>query len=396
MFLKRLLQWPLRAAFRTLSRFIRRDPNLVVFGSVRNRFADNSAYLFLNMAEDRQLRCVWITGSRHVVTQLQRDGFEARRRWSVAGMIAACRAGAYVYSFAPSDINLWLSDGAVTVNLWHGLGVKRIERDRGSPWDRMYNAPERSFTGRVFADDRRHPDWLVAPSPQMRQYFARPFDMPVDRCIEFGYPRNDHLVKATRPPATMIDAELYDRLERQPLVVGYFPTWRYDSFEALPEGSPTLDEVAAIVRRQGGVVVFKPHHQSATPAASDPGLVLLPAESDLNAYLGLCDVLITDYSSVAADFLLLDRPIIVFGRDVDEGIAMQQFSADPLTMQPGILVRTKEDLFELLGDARSIPLADNFDSLREHYWGSVGAESADALREFVKSTALVGQPSSRK
>jgi hypothetical protein len=139
------------------------------------------------------------------------------------------------------------------------------------------------------------------------------------------------------------------------------------------------------------VVVFKPHHQSATPAASDPPLVLLPAECDLNAYLDLCDVLITDYSSVAADFLLLDRPIIVFGPDVDAGIATHQFSADPLTMQPGLLVRTKEDLFEVLGDGRSIPIPDNFDSLREHYWGSVGAESADALREFVKSTALAGQ-----
>ena len=50
----------------------------------------------------------------------------------------------------------------------------------------------------------------------------------------------------------------------------------------------------------------------ATPVGSDESLVFLPADCDLNAYLGLCDVLITDYSSVAADFLLLHRPIIVF------------------------------------------------------------------------------------
>ncbi len=57
----------------------------------------------------------------------------------VAGNPGRCsRASFYVYSFAASDINLWLVDGAVTLNLWHGLGVKRIERDRGAPWDRMY------------------------------------------------------------------------------------------------------------------------------------------------------------------------------------------------------------------------------------------------------------------
>jgi hypothetical protein len=86
----------------------------------------------------------------------------------------------------------------------------------------------------------------------------------------------------------------------------------------------------------------------------------------------------------------------VFGPDVDEGIRMHQFSADPLTMQPGLLVRTRDELFKALSDVRSIPTGDNFDALREHYWGSVSAESANALREFVKSTALVGHASARK
>src|SRR3954452_8777099 len=86
MFVKRLSQWPLRAAFRSLSRFIRRDSDLVVFGSVRNRFADNSAYLFLNMAQDEQLRCVWISGSQAVVKKLRQEGFDARHRWSIEGL----------------------------------------------------------------------------------------------------------------------------------------------------------------------------------------------------------------------------------------------------------------------------------------------------------------------
>ncbi|HEY0519407.1 MAG TPA: CDP-glycerol glycerophosphotransferase family protein [Ilumatobacteraceae bacterium] len=383
MFVKRLLQWPLRAAFRSVSRYVRREPDLVVFGSVRNRLADNSAYLFLNMARSTDLRCVWITGSRNVVNQLRSHGYEAHRRWSLKGIAAVLRASAFVYSFAPSDINLWLSDGATTVNLWHGLGVKRIERDRGAPWDRMYRASERSITGRVFAYDRHSPDWLVTPSSAMSEYFAAPFDLPPERCVQFGYPRNDHLVQGTAPPPVLVDPDLYERLEQHPFVVGYFPTWRYDSFEALPDGSPTLDEIARVVADQGGIVLFKPHHQSAAPTASDDSVVLLPADADLNAYLGLCDVLITDYSSVAADFLLLDRPIIVFAPDVDDGVAHDRFSADPLTMQPGLLVRTKDEMFALLGELRAIPCADNFAALRDHYWGAATPDSSAALAEFM-------------
>ena len=388
MFLKHLLHWPLRAAFRALSPFVNREPNLIVFGSVRNRLADNSAYLFLAMAHDAELRCVWISGSHKVVRDLRNQGYEAHRRWSLQGIRAAVRASFYVYSFATSDINLWFVDGAVTLNLWHGLGVKRIERDRGAPWDRMYNASNHSITGRVFADDRRSPDWLLTPSPEMVHYFAPPFNLPVDRCLQLGYPRNDHLMKGTRPPSVLLDPKTYDLLEQHPFVVGYFPTWRYDSFEALPEGAPSLDEIARAVGERGGVIVFKPHHQSATPAASDESLVFLPADCDLNAYLGLCDVLITDYSSVAADFLLLDRPIIVFAPDVDEGIAMDRFSADPLTMQPGFLARTKEEMFDLLDDIRARPRPDNYDALRKHYWGSADADSATAIGEFIKLKAL--------
>jgi CDP-glycerol glycerophosphotransferase (TagB/SpsB family) len=388
MFVKHLAHWPLRAAFRGLSRFVNREPNLIAFGSVRNRLADNSAYLFLAMARDEELRCVWISGSNKVVRNLRSEGYEAHSRWSLDGIRAAVRASFYVYSFATSDINLWLVDGAVTLNLWHGLGVKRIERDRGAPWDRMYAAGGRSLTGRVFADDRRPPDWLLTPSAAMRDYFAPPFAMPPDRCVQLGYPRNDHLVQRARPPAILVDPKTYDLLDQHPFVVGYFPTWRYDSFEALPDGAPSLDEIARAVSEHGGLTVFKPHHQSATPVGSEQSLVFLPADCDLNAYLGLCDVLITDYSSVAADFLLLERPIIVFAPDVDEGIEMDRFSADPLTMQPGLLARTKEEMFELLRDIRSRPLPDNFATLREHYWGSATTDSAEAIGEFIKLKAL--------
>ena len=388
MLLKHLFQWPLRAAFRFLSRFVNREPNLILFGSVRNRLADNSAYLFLAMSRDPELLCVWISGSHKVVKQLRSHGYVAYRRWSLQGIKSAVRASFYVYSFATSDINLWLGDGAVNLNLWHGLGVKRIERDRGAPWSRMYAASNRSLTGRVFADDRRPPDWLLTPSPEMCQYFAPPFDLPVDRCVNLGYPRNDHLLQRTPPPSILVDPKTYDLLEQHPFVVGYFPTWRYDSFEALPDGAPSLDEIARVVSDNGGLTVFKPHHQSATPLGSDQSLVFLPADCDLNAYLGLCHVLITDYSSVAADFLLLDRPIIIFAPDVDEDIAIGRFSADPLSMQPGLLARTKEEMFDLLREIRSMPRPDNYTTLREHYWGSADADSATAIGEFIKLKAL--------
>src|SRR5258705_492285 len=118
--------------------------------------------------------------------------------------------------------------GRERLGVYRGMFLKRVAQWPLPAAFRMLSPWIRRDPGLVFADDRRAPDWLVAPSPQMSKYFARPFDLSVERCIQFGYPRNDHLVKGSPPPACLIDTQLYERLERRPLVVGYFPTWRYD------------------------------------------------------------------------------------------------------------------------------------------------------------------------
>jgi CDP-glycerol glycerophosphotransferase (TagB/SpsB family) len=386
MFLKRLAEWPLRAFMRRVGPHIRRSPDLIAFGSVRNRFADNPAYLFLAMGRDPDLRCVWITGSRDVIRRLRELGYDARHRWSLSGIKAALSASMYVYGFGVSDINVWFNDGAVRFNLWHGVGVKRIERDRLAPWDKMYSAPAGSLTARVFADDRTPPDWLLTTSRSMSTYFARPFGISPERCVELGYPRNDHLITGDAPPSVLIDRAIYERLAAAPFVVGYFPTWRYESFSALPAGAPDLDAIASVVGAQGGVVLFKSHHQSVTPVATNrESLVVLPSDADLNAYLSLCEVLITDYSSVAGDFLLLDRPIITFAPSLDDDLAKDSFSVDdPLSLQPGRLVRTADELYGVLRDVRSIRCAENFDHLRAYYWAASSGGSARAIGQFIK------------
>ena len=90
MFVKHLFQWPLRAAFRGLSRFVNRQPNLIVFGSVRNRLADNSAYLFLAMARDEELRCVWISGSHKVVQAPAKPWLRGPPQMVIAGNQSRC------------------------------------------------------------------------------------------------------------------------------------------------------------------------------------------------------------------------------------------------------------------------------------------------------------------
>ncbi len=49
-----------------------------------------------------------------------------------------------------------------------------------------------------------------------------------------------------------------------------------------------------------------------------PNIVLMNPKSDAYPLLSLCDALLTDYSSIYFDFLLLDRPMIFYPYDFED------------------------------------------------------------------------------
>jgi CDP-glycerol glycerophosphotransferase len=320
------------------------------------------------MSRRDDVRCVWVSGSRSVVAALRQRDLDAVRRWSIQGVWVALRGSWYVFSSYRSDVNLWLGDGARTFNLWHGVGVKRIQRDRVvGAGAGVFAAPQGSLTARVFADDRHRPDVVLSTSEGMGRVLSRAFDVPRDRCPPLGYPCNDHLAAGLAPPAPLVDGELYRRLSDRP-VIGYFPTYRDDSV-TLPGGSDAVVErLAQVAESQGALLLFKAHSASVVPLESGGALVVLPKTADLNAYLGVCDVLVTDYSSVASDFLLLDRPIVLFCPDLEAYDGNRGFALDPHEFLPGIQTSTPDELVSALSDIRSIPRSINHRRSLGFYW----------------------------
>lgn len=388
LFVVRCVQWPLRALTRPLLRWMRRDPSLVVFGAAANRFADNPAYAFLAASADNRLTCVWISGSRAVVERLRARGLRAERRWSVRGVRSVMRAGWIVFGWHLSDVNLWLGDGARTFNVWHGVGVKRIQRARVvGPGARLYQASEGSLLARVFADDRHVPDLVLSTSPGMTPVLSEAFAVPHGRCIEAGYPRNDHLLLREEPPRVCCDPDVRARL-RDTTVVGYFPTFR-DGSSSIPGGEPAIADLAEIVAAQGATLLFKSHEVSTLRPDGRDALVVLDPEADLNAYLDLCDVLVTDYSSVASDYLLLGRPIVLFVPDIADYTTARGFALDPVRYLPGIVTTTRDELYDALADLSSLGPPSRLDELTEFYWG----RPAPAADRIVKVLAADAAPS---
>lgn len=387
----RVLQLPLRLAVRELVARLPRQRGLVVFGAPLNRFADNSAYLFLQLSAAPSLHCIWISGSRDIVKRLRAAGYHAELRMSPAGLRACLRAEWYVVTGYVSDVNRFTHEGARLINLWHGIPLKTIERDVvNSPMSFMYSADSsRSLRELAFADETRVPDALLSTSPFISERcFISAFGIPRGRCLDFGYPRTDHFFASQDQPLSDVlitQPETWARVRNAKFVVGYFPTWREDDSPFIKRSGLSIQRLAESVGAQGGLLLFKPHFNT-SHALPEGHTVVLHPDDDLNVYLPLCSALITDYSSVAFDFMLLNRPILYFVPDLEQYRQARGLYFEPEEMMAGPLLFTANELYDAVSELTpSSPPDPRVQEIRELVWAGYRGDAASRLRSFIES-----------
>lgn len=174
-----------------------------------------------------------------------------------------------------------------------------------------------SFKGRSLGD---RPGWfhrvmLVGPYQRRRFVGQGTFAADDPALVDVGFPKLDGLVRGE------IDRAEVRRAHGVPddaKCVLYAPTWgEHSSLESW--GEPL---VAALGRLPGVHVLVKLHDHAfdasragqdwaaATERWSGPNVVVARGVRDVVPLLAAADVLVTDASSVAQEFCLLDRPIV--------------------------------------------------------------------------------------
>lgn len=360
---------PVRWALYFVSGYVPRRKSLVVFGAPKDGFSDNSRYLFLD-AVGSGCEAIWISGSAAVVSRIRGMGLKAERRWSAAGLWATLRAATFVISCYASDVNFWTSRGAHVLNLWHGVPLKKIERAVGRGkiarrYDRRWwiRLPFMILAPHVY----RRPDRLLVPAPGFTRIFAEAFDVPETKLIVAGAPRNrwlgDDAYAANRPVLSAQDcAALFGipAIDDGELRVLYAPTWREDEKDfcaSSPMDWKLLDNAMSECAARMTVRL----HPAARCAQWPRGLKRINLQQgniDIYALMSTYDCLITDYSSIYFDFLLLDRPIVLFPYDLEKYRSdTRGLYFDYQEMAPGPIAGSQSHLEEILRSVRKDPWA---------------------------------------
>lgn len=336
---------------------------VVVIGREEGRFADNTKYLVLQAPRgaSTSLRVVAVSESRAAVRALRAAGMQALHYPSPAAVwcLVHCRVAVVDSSeWCERFRRFWLV-GARVVQLWHGVGFKRIGIDkwRHEPRQRGFVALPGMFVLRLvwralLGRLNRYAVVVATSKFYADEVFAKAFW--TRRVAVLGYPRNAFGWIAAhfddRALRIGVDGDLLDAARgwvaggRRVLAV--LPTFRNRRATPMGLDAAALAQLQAYCERTRSEMVFKFHPYEAGALPPLPSHLHSYAQTaDIYPLLPLCAALITDYSSVYMDFLHVARPIVFLVPDLADYAANDrdlQFDFD--AMSPGPHCETWRDV----------------------------------------------------
>jgi len=227
--------------------------------------------------------------------------------------------------------------GQIYLNTWHGVPLKHMGCD----------VPARAY---AIGDVQRNflqADYLLFPNPFMQDIMLRSYMLDTlyrNAILQEAYPRNTILTDNTRRDSLRSLLGFTDKR-----ICCYLPTWRgiMTKKENTRQHKDCLHYLNQLDSQLGDDVILyvklHPYAERGFHAENYRHIRMFPSNYETYDFLTVCDVLITDYSSVFFDFAVTGRKIILFAYDYEEYKAGRGLYLDPETL-PFPLVRTVDEL----------------------------------------------------
>lgn len=358
-----------------LSHIFPRNNELWVFGAwYGTRYSDNSRYLFEYVQRKEGIRAIWITKNKDLIPKIRRDGNNAFLSSSPLGIYYMLRAGVAVVSSGLPDLNWVLINGAFKVNLWHGAPMKKLNYEQ-LKWASAGIA--RKYAAMLFSSvipctrELRIYDLILATSDYFKPIMALAFDVPDTNVKVLGYPRNDVLFDEDHRCEYMIELKEKHSCKN---ILAYLPTYRRNldqgkDLELFSRYGFNRKEMGTFLEETDSILLIKFHYveqkRMANKRLDEGSRVVYVDENEVacvNDVLQYIDVLITDYSGVYFDYLLLNRPVIFAAFDLEAYVEQRGFYDDYRFYVSGPIAKDWSEVIRYAKDA----LADSekFEQLR--------------------------------
>jgi len=306
---------------------LRKGRHIALFGAFGGRrYGDNSAVFFEYMLSVHpEIESYWVchaefyrnaaeSGLKRFAVPFERILVKDSFRANVMALIADI----YVYSHGRYDITDYPKDinsGVFDVLLGHGIdGLKRIHM-------------EQEHSGAFIADYAKEADVIVASSIKEAEIKNKEWGISASKIVVSGLPRHDRLLSWKKTNATPSGN----------VNILYMPTWRrWNVRKNSLKDSDFFHEVGTFIKdprlhdclKSNNICMqlyvhmwMREFFDEFKNELLSVNIKVLDQETNLQDIILKSSLLITDYSSVCWDYLLLDKPVLFYQFDLDEYLA---------------------------------------------------------------------------
>lgn len=352
--------------------------NIWVFGAWQGKlYGDNAKYLFEYLNEKKvNQKLVWLSYRPDIVREVRAKGYRAYSAFSLQGLYYSLRAGVAFCTEGPTDCSGYLSTHTKVIQLWHGMGIKRVGLNSGWFANGTFPGNIEKEKARYLSEDAQW-YWMAASEEAVDKY-AKAFLVPEDHFFITGQPKDDAFVRHSRQVPEYIQ-KIRDEMPGVKIAV-YLPTHRNFGHTELNVDIMSFDvlqKVNGLLKAQNSMMIFKPHfhefskYASYSESFSNIYFATDPQKfGDVYEFLPYCDMLITDYSGIMFGYLSTGKPIIYFPYDLaeygaDYGDAGFCYDYQDITYGP--ICNTWEEVVEAVGKITPEDYADRRELQRQRF-----------------------------
>jgi Putative glycosyl/glycerophosphate transferases involved in teichoic acid biosynthesis TagF/TagB/EpsJ/RodC len=329
-----------------------------IFGSAKGlSYREGTKYLLEYMLKKHpEYHCVFITINKDVAKELREKGVPCYLNASLKGMWAVLRGDKVFFSQSVSDIRyVYKKKNRKFYYIVHGMPFKKAASQLPKEYKTKFVSKKKTIIGELkgylmSGFNTGDTEFLSACSSFLAHYLQIEYpNVPVKI---LGMPRNDALFQQER----MKDEKWLPSLDGK-FVITYMPTHRkYGNGEVSPSPFISRQDIQEWMKINDVVLLVK-NHPNMIPKLTDVKDTevikdITKQRLDPQVCIYHSDVLITDYSSVWMDYLLLRRPLIFYTYD--------DFSTNDVGSYydlrddfPNNFCSTEDELFEMIKNVKT-------------------------------------------
>jgi CDP-glycerol glycerophosphotransferase len=230
-------------------------------------------------------------------------------------------------------------------------------------------------------------DLAVSGSGFMNRLYKTAFGYE-GQILTCGSPRNDQLLSIDKNKTESVREAL--KIDPGTKVLMYAPTFRDSKLgEAQKFNGKALAEVLSALEEKTGDrwICFVRAHSAASgfEKQKNDRVIDVTSFEDMAELLLITDMLITDYSSSAGDFALLERPIILLQNDREEYASSDRAFYFDIDESPFIVVRSWAGLIDKIKEMDMAEVPQNCRDILKFYGTVETGKSSEAVVNYIIS-----------